>query len=112
MIPSNRKVKTAFFKTLTGRFNVLHSDYFTLRTYLTPGEKSKFSVIISKKIEKNAVDRNLVKRMVYEELRLLLPKMKNELICLLFVKKTFKNIDFKLIKEDIFFVLRKAGVLT
>lgn len=53
----------------------LRGRFFFLRYLLTRSQESRFAMIVSKKISKQAVLRNLARRRAYEAIRLSLPSL-------------------------------------
>lgn len=69
----------------------------------------RFSVVISKKILKSAVDRNRVRRRVYEAIRLELPNFKQNLDCLFIINtKDVASLPFSEIQTIIRDLLSKT----
>lgn len=67
-------------------------------------EPPKFTVITSTKLAKKAVDRNTIKRRVYEAIRLNLSKIQNKdetWKVALIPKKRILDVEYKKIEEDI-----------
>lgn len=111
MIPSAQKVNSDLFKLLMGRGRGFNSESFSLKVFFTGGSlKPKFSVVVSKKLEKSAVGRNKIKRRIYSLLRSHLKTAKPGSISVLFLKKKVgRDILFPL-NLEIDTLLRKAGV--
>lgn len=64
--------------------------------------ESKFALSIAKKVVAKAVDRNKLKRQIYESLRPHLPEIPRPLVCLIFIKKEIpKTREFKEIEAQI-----------
>jgi len=67
-------------------------------------EPSKFTVIISTKISKKAVERNTIKRRIYEAIRLNMPLIQNKdktWKVALIPKKRIIDVEYQKIEEDI-----------
>jgi ribonuclease P protein component len=75
-----------------------HSEYLTLVTHPSPIFKA--SVVVGKKVYKNAVDRNKVRRRIYGEFSQI---KQNQQIIIVIVKPTFsklsKKVGTQIIKE-------------
>ncbi len=88
MIPSSRRVGRSFFQVLLtkGRFYV--SETFSVR-FLSDGTTlpARFSVVVSKKLEKMAVGRNTLRRKMYSLLRPFLGSVRPGTLCVFFLKK-------------------------
>jgi len=72
---------------------------------------SRFACIVSKKIAKHAVDRNRMKRIVSESIRLLLPKIKPGFDCVIVAKKNFSDSNTKDVETVIHEILEKNNLL-
>ena len=62
---------------------------------------SRFAVIVSNKIDKKAVKRNKIRRLIYEALWGLRPKIKNGVEGVFLVKKNINQATFSEIKNEI-----------
>lgn len=112
MIPSNRKVSKELFKILlkTGRF--YQSESFSVRTFFYPKlSHSRFSVVVSKKVEKTSVRRNLLKRRLYAILAPFLLEVKAGTVCAFFVKKNFSEKSWLELETETNNVLKKLSLL-
>jgi len=79
-----------------GKFFGLLLSWSSLTT-----EISRFAVIVSNKIDKKAVKRNKIRRLVYEALWSLHPKIKNGAEAVFLVKKTINKATLREIKNEI-----------
>src|SRR6185436_2219229 len=100
MISSSHRVsKNLFPKALSSGKNssgTLH----TLHVSKIEMPKSKFSVVVSKKVEKSAVKRNLLRRRCYSILKESEPSLEKG-IYLLFLKKDSARASFGELQSDI-----------
>jgi len=103
MFPSKKRIQKADFKEILKKSVKFETECFIIRAhFLRNGLKSRFSVVVSSKSFKKAVDRNLYKRRVYSVLEFLgksgiLPK--KPLFLGIFVKKSDKVPSFAKITE-------------
>lgn len=71
-----------------------------------------FAVVISKKIEKTSVGRHLIKRRIVscieENLSKINPEFKKTVV--FFIKKINGTINYKEVKKDVVFILKKAEI--
>ena len=112
MIPSNRKVGKELFKTLLKSGRTCQSESFFVRTSLNSKlPDSKFSVVVSKKIEKTAVGRNFFKRTLYSILASFLKRVKNGTVCVFFVKKNIIGRNRLQLETETSNVLKKLSLL-
>ncbi|MES2087936.1 MAG: ribonuclease P protein component [Patescibacteria group bacterium] len=110
MIPSNRKVGTRLFKDILEKGKSFHSESFSLRTVSLGSQPARFSVVVSKKIEKRAVQRNFMKRRMYALIRPYLSKAKSGLQAVFFLKKKIAKDPIEKLKTEIEAVFKKAAI--
>jgi ribonuclease P protein component len=74
-----------------------------LRYFEDRDSRNRFRVIVSKKLEKQAVKRNRIRRQLYEALRLLISEIKQDIPrdIVIIPKKTILNKSFDDIKDYI-----------
>ncbi len=81
------------------------SSLFLVKFKKNSEQFSRYSVIISKKIAKEAVTRNLLRRRAYESLRLNIPNEENSATnhydLIMIAKKHLASSTFKAIKSDV-----------
>lgn len=108
MIEKRRRISRSMFKTISSRRSVLRGNFITMTHY--PDNTipySRFAVVVSKKTAKLAVERNSIKRHVYELVRSqeksFDEKFKGDIV--FSFNKTGKNIELSDIEHDITFFL-------
>lgn len=102
-------IKQIFQKILKQK-TILHSKNLYIKTIFLPNfNKSGFYFVISKKIIKNAVNRNLFKRRGRDITRPI--KTKNGYIVIFFAKNGAQNIKYSDLKSEILFLIKKANIL-
>lgn len=72
----------------------------------------RFSVSVSKKVAKHAVDRNKIRRRCYRAIETLIPLIKNPAIVMLSPKALTKNIPYTTLVSDIRTAFVKAGIVS
>jgi ribonuclease P protein component len=70
MLPSSKRLSVTLFASVLANGKIVHSTLFTARILKTAGI-SRFSVAISKKIAKTAVERNKFRRRVYSAISMI-----------------------------------------
>ena len=98
MLPKNLKLKKFDFEQFFKIGEKLRNEYFLL--IKIKSHEKKFSVIPSSKEFKKAVERNRVKRRIYEIIRLNIDKIPKGLYLILPNKKTL-NISFEELAKNI-----------
>lgn len=74
-------------------------------------QKQRFAVVVSKKVCKKAVDRNRIRRRVYEAIRAELPNYKTSNDCIFIVfSRNIKNIDFIELRNTIHSLLQQSMI--
>ena len=105
MLPSKKRIQRAGFEEILKKSVKFETGYFIIRAHFPRnGLKSRFSVVISSKSFKKAVDRNLYKRRVYSALEFLQKSgtlLEKPLFLAIFVKKADKVPSFAKIKENL-----------
>ncbi len=65
MLPRKNRVPKAFFEEILGKSLCVHTPLFSFRfKRLNQNTESSFAVVVSKKVAKTAVERNLLKRRI------------------------------------------------
>ncbi|MFA6190689.1 MAG: ribonuclease P protein component [Candidatus Staskawiczbacteria bacterium] len=116
MFPKKNRILKREFDELMKNSRVFHSESISLRLMKKAKETlPKFAFVVSKKVAKNATDRNKMKRKGFHALReIIFPdtiiKMKG---CMgaFFFKKEGKETKFDELKNEIEGLLKKSGIL-
>lgn len=88
-----------------------YSNNFVLRFSKNELSKSRFCVVISKKISKKAVIRNKIRRRIYEIIRLNYDKIKPGFDFMILPKLSVLKLDYCDIERDLNYVFKKANIL-
>ena len=81
-----------------------------LSLVFAPNKKQRYAVVVSKKVLKTAVGRNLIRRRLYESISLGFdPNLKLDCIFVIY-SKDFINMDFNQIKSLVKELLEKAKI--
>jgi ribonuclease P protein component len=116
MFPKKNRISKREFDELMKNSRVFHSTSLSFRLVKNTKETPpKFAFVISKKVAKNATERNKLKRKGFHILReIIFPneilKMKG-IMGAFFFKKEGKEVCFNNLKSEIDWLLRKSGVL-
>jgi len=73
-------------------------------------QSPKIGFVVSTKVDKRAVKRNLVKRRMRQASRELLPKIKDGYYLLIIAKKEAVGLDYKTIKKQLDFAFSKMKI--
>ena len=115
MFPKKNRITKREFSELMKTGRVFHSPIFLFRMVKKEqGTLPKFAFVVSKKVAKNAADRNKMKRRGFHALREVVfpidPKM-GGCMCAFFFKKEGREVGFEEIKREIKELLKKGGIL-
>ncbi|MDQ3076611.1 MAG: ribonuclease P protein component [bacterium] len=109
MLPHNRRVSTALFDEIMKSGTTYHSDHISLRIHrITAQNLSRFSVVVSKKVENKAVSRNVLKRRLYSVLSMSLSSIPPGYAGILFIKKGFSSLSVDYIKKELAIIIEKS----
>jgi ribonuclease P protein component len=112
MLPKNMRVHTPLFSSILEKGQIRSTQHFSLRFTQNKAKQSRFSVVVSKKVAKTAVKRNLLKRQISEIIKVLLPNFsKTPISSLIFAKKGSETLPFSSLKAEIQELFKKAGLL-
>jgi len=103
MLSRSRKVKTLFFKRVLGEGKFHHSRYFSVRWLndFSNKSESKFTCVVSKKIIKKAVSRNLFKRRFFNIIQTMYEELPPSLIVAFFLKRGGEELSFNELRKEI-----------
>jgi len=101
-------------KTEFGRIKkqgrLYHSQSFSLLLAKQSGD-SRFAFVVSKKIDKRAVKRNRVRRLLTESVRSLLPRLKSGMDVIFLAKKEITGRDFSQLSKEVNSMFTKLQLL-
>lgn len=89
---------------------VAHSSLFLMR-YIGGQKDSRVAAVAPKKIIKTAVERNTIRRKIYEAAKDIKSKIKNDVHIALFAKNGIETKQIKDIENDLESLFVKAGIL-
>lgn len=85
MLKSSQRLTIPLFKKVMDEGKIFHSPFFSAKLLKVEGP-SRFSVAVSKKVAKSAVERNKTRRRVYSALRPLITKVSPDMHGVIMVK--------------------------
>ena len=80
-------------------------------SFLSPTERSAFAVTVSKKIAKNAPDRNKIRRRIYSAIAKIKKSIPSPVYIVFFPKKEALTTDFATLEKEIKDFLIRANIL-
>lgn len=89
----------------------IHSVSFILRTAASPTKSSRVGIIISKKVDKRAVKRNRLRRVIASGLQAFLPTIQSPTDLLFILKAKSVESDEQMLVQEVIQVLKKEKIL-
>lgn len=105
----NRLSKSAEVKQTTAKGRGFFNPYFVIKSVPTK-DLPKFTVVVSTKVAKRAVDRNRIKRIIRDEIRKVLPNIKPGNYAIL-AKASILKITPALLREEIIKSMHMGKIL-
>lgn len=111
MLPKrNRLVLKPDFEKIKNKGEKFQSNLFGLLVLPTDNDSSRFGFVISTKLSKRAVKRNRIKRVLREQVRLLLPRIKPGFDVVFLGKKAILESKQEEIGSEIKRLFKKSGL--
>jgi ribonuclease P protein component len=113
MLPRERRVNANYdFKKVRRRGKRVNTSFFTLYFLRkAPTLPSRFGFVVSTRIDKRAVKRNSIRRILGEEVRSLLPRIKDGFDLVFWVRKGALDADPRVLRGAVRKALGNAQVL-
>lgn len=111
MIPKNRRIKTALFRSSLGK--TFRGKHLQVRIRKVDDTlPSRFAGIVSKKTAKTAVLRNAIRRKVYIALNPLLPRITPGFLCFLYPSREVEVLSIHELKKELQTIFQEAAILS
>lgn len=102
MLSKPHRLPAKFFPEINRRGQKIWGDYlFAKYTFLTEPNIRQFGIVVSTKVSPKAVDRNRIKRLISENIRLALPQIKPAVRVVIVALPPVVDKDYHVIKRDI-----------
>jgi ribonuclease P protein component len=112
MLPlKNRLKKKKDFENVFTKGMTARSKYFFLRVLENGSPDTRMGFVVSKKVSKKAVERNRIKRLFREAIRLDLAKIKPGYDLVFIVLNNAKDKEFEEIREEISTTFKKCHLI-
>lgn len=108
MLPKKNKLTSTLFRIFGSKGRVYTSEHLNLRFSDAKKDNYRVSVVVSKKVAKKAVKRNLLKRRVFSIVSENKKDLKEGGIYTFYLKKGSLDVDFNDLKKEVINLLRKA----
>ena len=105
MLSKDKKLNKNLFNKVFSDGKPLHSQAIYIKFIKNEEGKSRFAVVVPKKVEKMAIKRILLKRKGFNVLKDIYSDIKPNIDCIIL----FKNKDVENLKEEIFSLLNKTN---
>ncbi len=99
------------FKEVLADGVMQQSPLFGMLVLKREGEKTRFGVIVSKKIDKRAVTRNRIRRVILESVRLSLSSVKDGYLVVFLAKKRLVGLGLEEVGKEVIESFKKAGLI-
>jgi ribonuclease P protein component len=106
-----RLTKNKDFKEILRNGRLVAQAILVLRYLTNNSLQTKIGFVVSGKVSKKAVARNLIKRRLREAVKIFLPFLKPRCTCVFLAKPAIKDKDFWAIKMAVGDVLKRAGLM-
>ncbi len=102
VLPREKRIGKKMFKEVFQKSRQFSSQYFFAKvSKLKESEKNTFACVISSKISKKAVVRNLLKRRINHVIRENMSQIQHGLGIIIFPKKGAEELEFEKIRQDL-----------
>ncbi|MBX2866503.1 ribonuclease P protein component [Candidatus Kaiserbacteria bacterium] len=106
MIAKKQRLTTRAFHTFFAEGKKIHTPLFT--AVYTPHATLHVSVVVSKKVARRAVDRNKLRRRVYNAVRTYVEKHNSDGVFIFLMKKEAFKVEYAVLKDGIETFLNKT----
>ena len=114
MLPKNRRINKRYFTEILPKSVYFRSKNFSLKVSplssvldLARNKESQFAFVVSGKMFKKAVDRNLIKRRLRAIVSKNLKEIKDGYFFIFISQKTILDLKFKELEQEVLFLLKK-----
>lgn len=115
MLPKNRRISKKIFTAISrSKGKIIQSPFLTAKIIKKEREcegKSFFSFVVSGKVSKKAVERNLLRRRGYAAVRLVSKNIQPCFVCVFYFKKPALSLSYKKLEGEITTILKNTHVL-
>ncbi len=103
MLPHSQKINTQLFKEVLVGGKTYNSTYFSIKILKIPNKdfKSRFTCVVSKKVIKKAVSRNLFKRRFFNIIQEIYEGLPSSWAVVFFLKTGGEKLTFKDLKKEL-----------
>ncbi len=110
MLPRSQRLSVEQFNSVIEKGKIFHSPLFLVRV-LNVDKSTRIATVAPKKIAKKAVERNKLRRRMYEAVAPLVDKIVGNFYIIIFAKNTAVLADNKMVANDIKSIFVKSSLL-
>lgn len=110
MLPKNQRITKELVEKTIRQGKSFQTEYLTLKTLFTQ-ESNSFGFVVSKKVSKKAVERNLLKRRGRYIIRKYLANFKKGILAVFIFKQNTINLSFKDLEKEFYLLFQKSNIL-
>lgn len=112
MLSRSKKINTQLFKEVLNKGKIYNFPYFSIKVsnLLVDDPQSKFTCVISKKVIKKAVQRNLFKRRFFSIVQKKYKELSGNRAVIFFLKKGGEQLSFDDLEKEILSIFKKIGL--
>lgn len=110
MLPRLLRINISLFKEIIEKGRFSYGKYFLFR-YIKNNDIPRFAVSVSKKVSKSAVDRNKIRRRIYNSIRKIINRTQEGYKIIIFVKNGIEKLSLEEVSKEIEADFVKSGFL-
>lgn len=110
MLPKKKRIAKNVFNGVLKAGKSAFSPYMTLRYTATSGQ-SRFAAVVPKAVAKKAVERNHIRRRIYESVKSVEKSVIFGYSCVFFAKKEIVSLTFAELEKQVADLLTKAQLI-
>ena len=109
MIPKQNRITGQGAKYILKKGKKLNNTYFNIKFIRGSANENRFAVMVSLKVSPKAIERNKIRRQIYEIVRLSHLKSTNPQDIVIITKPNIKELDFQTLETSLSKALQKIN---
>ena len=110
MLPKKRRITKELIEKTIYQGRSFQTEYLTLKI-LTSNSSNLFGFVVSKKVSKKSVDRNLLKRRGRYIIRKYLSSLNQGILCVFIFKQNSTKLSFENLEKEFYLLFQKSNIL-
>ena len=111
MLPKKNRLNREEFDSFLLNKKIESNEICNIAFNFSQNKIKKFSCVVSKKVSKKAVERNLLKRRVYFFLGININKIKEGVSVIVYLKKVSLEISYQELDKLLIYLLKKVKIM-